>query len=52
MLGSCHDLHRGLCPSSILSFLSSVLTRAKRLLLVKWPNMTLREKEQLCVFQQ
>lgn len=50
--GCAVDLSCGLCPSSILSFLSSILTRAKLLLLVKCHNMRLRKEEQPLVFQQ
>jgi len=51
--------HRGRAPQdcalhlpSILSFPSSILSRPKLLLLVKWPNMSLAEEEQPLVFQQ
>lgn len=53
---SCHGcalhLSWALCPPSILSFLSSILTRAKLLLLVKCHNMRLRKEVNPLVFQQ
>lgn len=50
--GHAVDLCCGLCSSSILSFLSFILTRAKLLLLVKHYNMRLRKDENPLIFQQ